>query len=474
MGPVRPFPNLVVACFLTVVLAGCVETSPLGGDPGGGVPTGNPFAPLVPEIPAFDFSRVVDPDHGAHEAARLHTAGHGLGLVGHTGVASILPPGVRGSITQIDVQDGYAVVAGMEGGPAFIIVDIRDPKNPKAVSYAPTVADGWTARWSNDGQYVFYGCQVLGPPYTPQGFLRGSCQDPGELHGQTSTPSGVSVWDLSDKRRPIFVDFVPTAGSHNIYAQNINGTDYVFTSAVTILKFDRETKTLTEIAKVPGTHDATVQRHPVTGEWLLYTGTKELAVYNVNDPANPVVVFEAGGWKAEDGRGWHDQVAFPYLVDGRALLALAGETGINTAGGTPDMITIVDVNDPAAPKKLSQWRPPFAGGKVPWNSYTFSVHEMAATPQGQLATSWYHGGVWVLDLSTQDRQASPAVLAAFQPSKDINVTPSNFAQTPIPLVPFAWSVAWDARGYVVVPDMHTGVYVLEPEWGLHPVLDNGA
>jgi hypothetical protein len=50
----------------------------------------------------------------------------------------------------------------------------------------------------------------------------------------------------------------------------------------------------------------------------------------------------------------------------------------------------------------------------------------------------------------------------------IDVVPSTFAQTPIPDVPFVWGAGWDSRGYLVVPDMHTGVYVLTPSWGLHP------
>jgi hypothetical protein len=36
-----------------------------------------------------------------------------------------------------------------------------------------------------------------------------------------------------------------------------------------------------------------------------------------------------------------------------------------------------------------------------------------------------------------------------------------------------WGAGWTADGHLVVPDMHTGVYVLEPEWGLHPALDSG-
>lgn len=479
----KAFHAIAVGLTTAFMFAGCLNETPiLPGDAPASI-AGSPFPPFVPPAPTFDFSHIVDPDHKGHDVPLLHTASHGLKAIGMTSMGSILPPGTKGSITQIDVWQDYAVVAGMEGGPAFIIVDISDPAAPKPVSYAPTTADGWTARFSKDGAYVFYGCQVIGPPFGTGGVLKGTCEDAGAVTGETATDSGVSVWDVQDKKKPVFVDFIKTGGSHNIYAQAIDGVDYVFTSAVTILKFDREAGQLSEIAALPGTHDVTVQKHPVTGDWLLYTGTKNLAIWNVNDPANPQNVLEAGAFPGSEGVGWHDQVAFPYLVDGRALLALAGETFgtspiatplTSGAGGVPDKITFVDVTDPSKPVKLSQWAPPFAGAKDPWISYAFSAHEMAATPQGQLAVSWYHGGVWVLDVSTTERQEKPIVLGAFQPSEPVNIVPSAFAQTPQPLVPFVWSAAWDQRGYLIVPDMHTGVYILEPAWGLRALLDSGA
>jgi hypothetical protein len=464
----RPRSILAGSLVVAFLVAGCLApVEPSLGEGDDQVP-GIKFPAVVPPVPDYDFRKVVDPDHVGHQVPHLHTAGHGLELVGHSRVAGILPPGMRGSITQIDVWNGWAVVAGMEHGPAFIIVDIRSPMEPRAVSWAPTMADGWTARFSKDGQYVFYGCQVLPPPYAPSGAIKGDCTDPDRIHGQTSVPGGVSVWDVSDKTKPTFVTFTPTAAAHNLYVQEIDGVDYAFTNGVEILKFDRDEKKLQKVAQVPGRHDVTVQKHPVTGDWLLYTGTRELAIYNVNDPANPEVILEGFA----DGVGWHDQVQFPFLVDGRALLALAGET-FASPQGVPDAVTIVDITDPASPVKLSSWKAPFMS-QIPWASYTFSVHEMAATPQGQLAVSWYHGGVWVIDLSTKERQEKPVVLGAYQPSMPINAVPSTFVQTAVPLVPFVWSAAWDQRGYLVVPDMHTGLYVLKPSWGLHEMLDAGA
>ena len=111
---------------------------------------------------------------------------------------------------------------------------------------------------------------------------------------------------------------------------------------------------------------------------------------------------------------------------------------------------------------------------MPWASYLYSVHEMAATPTGQISIAWYHAGAWVIDVSTQTRQGGPVTLAAFPPHEELAAfPPAMFVQVPLPYVPFVWSAGWDSRGYLVVPDMHTGLYVLEPSWGLHPAVDTG-
>lgn len=463
---------LSIVLLLALAVAGCV-TAPADD---GIAPQSTPAGVLVPPVPDFDFSTVVDPDHANHQLPSLHTGGHGLSLLGQASIQDVLGPGVRGSITQVDVWENYAVVAGMEGGLAFAIVDISDPKAPKAVSWWPSAADGWTARFSDDGKYVFYGCQTFSPSpglslaYNPTSHLVGTCEDPNAPHLPGEDPAGVVVVDVTDKASPEFVTFTPTGGSHNLFVAAIDGADYVFTAATTILKFDREAGKLEQIAEVPGVHDATVAKHPVTGDWLLFTGTSELTIYDVNDPAKPEVVFEGPG-NRDEFVGWHEQTLIPGLVDGRVILALAGETFVSPQG-VPDVVTFMDVTDPANPTALSQWKPPFESA-LPWAGYLYSAHEMAATPTGQVAISWYHAGVWVLDVSTKERQAEPVVLAAYLPADTINVVPSTFTQTAVPYVPFVWGAGWDARGHLVVPDMHTGLHVLEPSWGLHPAIDGG-
>lgn len=464
--------RLAVASLVLCLLAGCLAGTPSDDPASGTDPT---FEPLSPPAPDYDFSGVVDSTHPGHSIASMHTAGHGLDLVGHAGLGQMLPPTTRGSITSVDIWGDYAVVGGMEGGLAFAIVDLTDRADPQAVGWAPSAADGWTARFSHDGNHVFYGCQMLGATGNPTANAVGTCVDPEAVHipQVDENPAGVSVWNVSDKANPRFVDFIEVGGSHNIYAQAIDGVDYVFTASTAILRFDPAAETLEQVGEVPGTHDQTVVRHPVTGDWLLFVGTGDLSIWNVNDPADPQPVYEgdgSGGWT-----GWHDQALVPGLVDGRAILLLAGETGIYTGGGEappPDAVSIVDVTDPTAPVLLTQWSPPFTV-PLPYAGYLYSIHEMAATPTGQVVIAWYHAGVWVIDVSTRERQSDPVLLAAYQPHEEMDVVPSTFAQTPLPYIPFVWSAAWLADGHLVVPDMHTGVYVLEPSWGLHPGVDGG-
>src|ERR1041385_1625546 len=205
------------------LLAGCLSAKP-AGQAGAGAAA---FPPVVPDKPGFDFSTVVPADHQAHMLPELHTAGHGLDLTGFAPIQSILPTGVRGSITQVDVWGDYALVSGMEGGLGFAIVDVKDRAHPQAVSFYPSTADGWSRGFSDDGNYVFYGCQTLGPIGYPTSNVQGTCEDPSAVHAPGGEGNGVVAVDVSDKAHPKFVAYLALNGSHNVQTANIDGEDYV-------------------------------------------------------------------------------------------------------------------------------------------------------------------------------------------------------------------------------------------------------
>ena len=466
---------LAVALLLT--LAGCLASPGPDEAADGGGDAAPEFAPVVPPVPDFDFGTVVQPDHGNHNDPALHTVGHGLELVGHAYVHDVLPSEVKGAISAIDLWDDWAVVAGMDGGLGFALLDLSDRTAPEAVSWFRSAANGFSARFSDDGNYVFYGCQMLGPTGNALSNVQGTCEDPDALHAPDPTnplgEGGIVAVDVSDKSDPRFVDFLPGLGSHNLIVATIAGQDTIVTDAGEILVFDRAAGELRKLSEVPLRHDGTLARHPLTGDWLLAGGGgSTLNIYSLSDPAEPTALCEDCLTGFE---GWHEQTFIPGLVDGRFLLALGGES-VTGLGGEQlgEWMVLVDVTDPADPARLSQWQPPFAP-LAPWVDYTFSIHEMAATPTGQLAIAWYHAGVWVVDVSTRERQADPAILAAYQPHESMPevLEPGTYSGHAVPFVPTVWGAGWTRDGYLVVPDVHTGLYVLEPAWGLHPAIDSG-
>lgn len=462
VAPMRVFAVLVL--LLLPALAGCATLGAGTQDEPALDPGAAGHAP--PPVPDFDFTTVVDPDHAWHSVGPLHAGGHGLALVGHAGLSAILPPTVQGSVTQIDVAGDHAVLAGMGGGLGFALIDVSDPARPVPVSWWPATAYGHSARFSDDGAYVFFGCQT---GVDAVALLFGTC------HGGREPSPGMQggeivVVDVRDKAAPQVVTTVPSEGTHNLFVAAIHGVDHVFSETGEIFRFDRANGTLTLVAQVPGRHDQTVARHPLTGDWLLLNGHNQLSIYDVDDPADPQVVY--GGKTDAAWTGWHDQVLVPGVVDGRVVVAVAGENMAGTALRQLE-VSFLDVTDPASPRTLGTWKPPFLA-KVPWANYRFSLHEMAATPHGQVAVSLYHGGVWVVDVSTQERQEAPVTLAAYQPDKAWDVPPSYPFTAIMPLeTPYVWGAAWDARGHLLVPDAHTGLYVLEPAWGLRPGVDSG-
>lgn len=454
---------LALAAFLAILAAGCV--APGAGTEAPAAEAGAAAHP-PPPVPDFDFSTLVQPDHPWHSVGPMHAGAHGLSLVGHAGLSAILPPTVQGSVTQIDVAGDHAVLAGMSGGLGFALVNVSDPAKPVPVSWWPATAYGHSARFSDDGAYVFFGCQ---PGFDPAAFVFRTCHGGSDL-APGLPGSEIVVVDVRDKSAPKLVTSVPSLGTHNLYAAAIGGVDHVFSETGEIFRFDRASGTLDLVAQVPARHDQTVARHPLTGDWLLINGHNDLSIYNVNDPADPQVVYE--GKTDASWTGWHDQVLVPGLVDGRVVVAVAGENIAGTALRQLE-VTFLDVTDPAAPGVLSTWKPPFVA-KLPWANYRFSLHEMAATPHGQVAVAIYHGGVWVVDVSTKERQEAPVTLAAYQPDKTPDVTPSYALSAVMPLeTPYVWGAAWDAPGHLLVPDAHTGLYVLEPAWGLRPGVDSG-
>jgi hypothetical protein len=424
---------------------------------------------FVPPAPDRDFVGAIETDH-AHRVPELHQDTHGLEQVAHENFQGFYPPNFQGGWGEVDVTGDLAVVGSVEGPLGATLLNVSDAESPEPVSYIEATGAVFDARITDGQNYVALGCQV-GSIIGQHRYVIGDCGGDTTPHApEPGASNAVSIFDISDRENPEHVTTMDTQGAHNVWTATIDGEIYVFTEAVEILHFDPDEGTLEEVANVQGTHDVTVKKHPITGDWLLYTGSPEdnsMAIYDINDPSTPSPIVKS----MEDVVGWHEQTVSDTVIDGRVLLIGGGETFSSTGdvgGAERQTLHIVDVTDPANPEKLSEWRLPIEQ-MPPYTQYRFSAHNIDITPTGQVVTAWYHGGTWVFDLSTQDRQEDPVTLGFHQPHEAYApMVPPTFPQLDHAAVPLVWGPQWTDEGHIVAGDLYTGVYTLEPEWGLLP------
>jgi hypothetical protein len=453
---------------VTAGVAGCIgdEAGPAGdADDGGPAEDGQAFVPPEPEE---DFHNRLPVDHPDHQNPEAHTQGIGLEMVGHTDFADLYQADQQAGWTEVDIRGHLAAIASYNDNVGVAIANLSDPANPEPVAVIGSAGVDQDARLSEDAEYLFLACQSS--ERTDTGGLAGSCRS-SEPSATTDEPaSGVVAYDVSTPSEPEYAGFLGGVNTHNIWSTTIDGEIYVFTNGVEILHFDpgaEPDSALEKVAEVPGGHDAFVAEHPVTGEQTLYT-TKgnTFAIFNVSDPANPQVLTEKG----PEVTGWHEQTASTALVDGRALLVVGGEVFADEAGtydgSDPPMISVLDVTDPTAPEVRSQWTLP-VDDLPPWSNYRWSPHNIDVTPHGQVAVAWNHGGLWVFDVSTQERQSEPVTVGFYQPHEMPPTQLPTAKPTGDVSVPRVWGGMFDHHGYVVTADMYTGLYVLEPRWGLY-------
>jgi len=422
---------------------------------------------FVPPEPEEDISNVLPVDHPDHQNPASHTQGVGLSIKGHTDFTDLYPKTQQAGWTEVDIQGHLAAVASYQDSTGAVLVNLSDPANPTPVSYVTSAGVDQDARISEDQRFLFVACQ---PGNTdPAMGAAGDCQSamPGTPNGQTS---GVVAYDIADPANPEYAGFISGVNTHNIWTSTIDDSTYVFTNGVEILEYHPDAdpaEAFEQVAEVPGGHDAYVNEHPVTGNQTLYTTNgNTFAIYDVSNPAKPSVLTEKG----PEITGWHEQTASTTLVDGRALLVVGGEVFEDAMGTTdgsdPPMITVLDVTDPTSPKVLSQWTLPV--DELPgWTNYRWSPHNIDVSPHGQVSVAWNHAGIWVFDVSTQARQEDPVTLGFYQPHEDPVTRTPTFKATGDPSIPRVWAGMLDHHGYLVVPDMYTGLYVLEPDWGLY-------
>lgn len=302
-------------------------------------------------------------------------------------------------------------------------------------------------------------------------------------------PNGVVLVDVSDETAPVVAATwaSPPSGAHTAkILQHDDGSYYVFiasygfsylnrlASHVEILRVEDTPlgTRLTPVAEffpqqpsgndgVTSTfvHDMFVEKHPVTEQTLMWVAYWDggVVIADVTDPTNPA---QLAAWTEFDAALYGNiHFARPVgMVGERHITFAAPEFGSAEHAGEA---YVLDTTDPAAPVLLTNWVLP--GNPLNDGGYRFSPHNF--DPYGtKLVYAHYHGGVWVLDVSTPETPVVKGYTFPIVPDGE----PAFNSTEDAPLV---WAAEWGPDGTIYASDIGTGLYryrLLAEEPGVPP------
>lgn len=460
-------------------LASVLGIPALAGCLGGEAPEPAPASPTPsPYFMGDDFP--LDTDHD-HADMTLHNASFNFEFVSYHSCTpeGTFQSGPLGQFTDIAFHHPYAFIGQAAG---FCILDIADPAQPKFVSrYVGQRQNASDIDLSADGDYLLLPTQ------------RNPLQIPNVADPTKSLPRGILVFNVKDRRNPVLDFFypVPTNGVHTISTYLMEARQLVFiqtydwippgelnetvkppalnptnppgTPRVEIAelvvdaagKAELRRISLFEVPRPPGDpllqwfpHDAQAQKHPKTGQTLLYVAYWDagLVLVDISEPARPAMMARYDNRSPSVYNHYHDARASEVLIDGRHVTVTAPEI---YAGPETGVVRIFDTSDPRQPVQIGWWKLPGNLG-IP-RDFLYSPH-VFSLDEGRIYLGHRHAGVWVLDISTADNLTWPKAVGYYFPHGD--------ARLP--------SAAWSRSSNVWGAYFHEGlVYVTEENAGLH-------
>jgi hypothetical protein len=386
------------------------------------------------------------------------------------------------------------------------VIDLSDVTNPELIGeLVMPLTHVYDAAVTSDGMFAVLATTPKtsvpeNPPtlldpvgsYTERITFRDTCGN--EYQGpEENLPfsNGVVLVSLADPRVPTIVDYdpQPVLGVHSISTETIDGTTYIAGSTTnlvhgasyyvfytleelpvvgpTLQPFgtfsaqypltdvpDPQTTPLTS-----GHVDATIQKHPITGQVLAYLANWDGGLV-VAELVSVGQVEAVGHWTDYDpGKGsemsgqWHSARPLYELRDGRHITLFGQEIGGRPSERPTSLALLMDTTDPTDPKPLARWTlpvdPNWDGGAI-WSTHYLDL------VGDTLFISLYHGGVWAADASPEHWPNLPSV-GVFVP----NAAPPD---QPVALYadwdPLVMEVNHLSDGTLVILDGTSGAYTV--------------
>lgn len=417
------------------------------------------------------------------------------------------------------------VVSSFTTDIAFVVVDITDPAKPvKVGEYALPGVKTYDVGMTSDARHVVIAADSIGgnedptqagarlapgptdaaPFFTLQPKYRSACTggqwvDAGPEQMIPMKP-GVVMIGLQDPANPTFEDFqaTPVIGPHSVSTAIIDDKTYVIAS-ITNLAHAASYFNFYEVMDTPlgsklvllstidsqqygtvltgaqaagnGHVEAALTKHPVTGKLVAYLCDWDggLILMDMSNPRAPLLL---SAWNDDhaDGGSIHSAFSVETTWDDKHYV-IAGQEFIGRPEDRPSgWIYILDDTDPTDVKEIARWTLPYDteadwGSNEVWSTHYFAVQNRT------LFVTFYHGGVWAVDLNNP---AEPRSIGVYVPHNVPEKPPHVRWEGQIRTWPYVLDIFVNPDGTLLTYDSTSGAYLLRfdasrpaplvPEW----------
>ena len=393
--------------------------------------------------------------------------------------------GGRSDGVQLMVWKGFAYTGHMFSR-GFSVIDVRDPRNPKPVSYHPAPANTWNIhlQTADDLLLVINAKDMFAAAEfaDEHAYYKGSLGDKVGTSAKASTDrdwtAGMAVYDISNAGEPKQIGFMPVDGGgvHRIWYTGgrwayasvlLDGyTDYIF---MTIDMSDPAQPKEAGRYWLPGMHTAGGEtpsweptrrfglHHAIIAGDTAWAAWRDagLVVIDVKDRAWPELVVHRN-WSPPFGGGTHNCLPLP----DRELLVVLDEAVLDHQEDGVKHIWMMDIRVPTNPISLSTFPQPTEADYVAKGGH-FGPHNLYENrPEGLVSselifTTWQNAGIRVFDIKNELRPEETGVWVPPEPTKLMDHRPNRRK------VIQSCDVFVDKNGLVYSNDYNGGLFILE-------------
>jgi len=399
-------------------------------------------------------------------------------LIGYT------DQGGRPDGVQIMVNNGYAYVGHMFS-KGFSVIDVRDPKNPRAVNYIAAPANTWNIHLQvHDNLLLVIHAKDM---FAAAEFADERAYYKGALGQKVGTAeakrvrdwsAGLAVYDVSKPEAPRQLGFMAVEGGgiHRVWYVGgrwayasvlLDGfTDYIF---ITIDMSDPAHPREAGRWWIPGMNQAAGEtpswqptrryglHHPIVHGDTAYCAWRDagMVVLDVADRAKPKLIVHRN-WSPPYGGGTHNCLPLP----DRDLLVVLDEAVLDHQEDGLKLIWIFDNRVPSNPVSIATLPTP-AEADYKAKGAHFGPHNIHENRPGSFVSSklifatYQNAGVRVFDISDAFAPKEVGAWVPPQPARLVDTRPNR------PRIIQSADVFVDRAGLIYTTDYNAGLYILE-------------